>query len=91
MKGKRRMKSTVEGSIVGAPAKMTGSPPMEEEVLQVEVSIIENDALVELRCPYKEGLLLDVMQVLRELKVEVVSIQSSLSTGLLLAELRAKV
>ncbi|XP_015086121.1 basic helix-loop-helix protein A isoform X1 [Solanum pennellii] len=91
VKGKRRMKSTVEGSIVGAPAKMTGSPPMEEEVLQVEVSIIENDALVELRCPYKEGLLLDVMQVLRELKVEVVAIQSSLSTGLLLAELRAKV
>nr|ALA13579.1 bHLH1 [Solanum tuberosum] len=90
-KGKRRMKSAVEGSIGGAPAKITASPPMDEEVLQVEVSIIENDALVELRCPYKEGLLLDVMQMLRELKVEVVAIQSSLNTGLLLAELRAKV
>ncbi|KAG5587106.1 hypothetical protein H5410_047540 [Solanum commersonii] len=90
-KGKRRMKSTVEGSIGRAPAKITVSPPMDEEVLQVEVSIIENDALVELRCPYKEGLLLDVMQMLRELKVEVVAIQSSLNTGLLLAELRAKV
>ncbi|KAL3359104.1 hypothetical protein AABB24_015923 [Solanum stoloniferum] len=89
-KGKR-MKSTVEGSIGRAPAKITVSPPMDEEVLQVEVSIIENDALVELRCPYKEGLLLDVMQMLRELKVEVVAIQSSLNTGLLLAELRAKV
>ncbi|KAK4731929.1 hypothetical protein R3W88_024917 [Solanum pinnatisectum] len=91
VKGKRRMKSTVEGSIGGAPAKITVSPPMDEGVLQVEVSIIENDALVELRCPYKEGLLLDVMQMLRELKVEVVGIKSSLNTGLLLAELRAKV
>uniref|UniRef100_M1AZC2 Anthocyanin 1 n=1 Tax=Solanum tuberosum TaxID=4113 RepID=M1AZC2_SOLTU len=90
-KGKRKMKSTVEGSIGRAPAKITVSPPMDEEVLQVEVSIIENDALVELRCPYKEGLLLDVMQMLRELKVEVVAIQSSLNTGFLFAELRAKV
>lgn len=63
----------------------------DEEVLQVQVSIIENDALVELRCPYKEGLLLDIMQMLRELKVEVVAIQSSLNTGILVAELRAKV
>ncbi|XP_055813282.1 transcription factor BHLH42 isoform X2 [Solanum dulcamara] len=82
-KGKSRKKTT--------PAKITESPQMDEEVLQVEVSIIENDALVELRCPYKEGFLLDVMQMLRELKVEVVAIQSSLNTGLLLAELRAKV
>lgn len=89
-RGKRRVK-TVGGSVGGGPAKMTASPPSDEEVVQVEVSIIENDALVELRCPYKEGLLLDVMQMLRELKVEVVAIQSSLNTGFLLAELRAKV
>ncbi|CAN4093419.1 unnamed protein product [Withania somnifera] len=89
-RGKRRVK-TVEGSVGGGPAKMMGSPPSDEEVVQVEVSIIENDALVELRCPYKEGLLVDVMQLLRELKVDVVAIQSSLNTGILLAELRAKV
>ncbi|KAJ8547517.1 hypothetical protein K7X08_011103 [Anisodus acutangulus] len=92
-KGKRRMR-TVEGSVGGAPAKITAETPSateDEEVLQVEVSIIENDALVELRCAYKEGLLLDVMQMLRELKVEVVAIQSSLNDGILLAELRAKV
>lgn len=78
VKGKRRMEESTGG---GA----------DEEVLQVQVSIIENDALVELRCPYKEGLLLDIMQMLRELKVEVVAIQSSLNTGILVAELRAKV
>ncbi|KAM3216790.1 transcription factor BHLH42 [Capsicum annuum] len=91
-RGKRRILKAVEGGVGGAPAKITVSLPSDEEILPlVEVSIIENDALVELRCPYKEGLLLDVMQMLRELKVEVVAIQSSLNNGVLFAELRAKV
>ncbi|XP_019256877.1 PREDICTED: truncated basic helix-loop-helix protein A isoform X2 [Nicotiana attenuata] len=92
-RGKRRM-NTVDGSVGGGQAKITASPPStteDEEVVQVEVSIIESDALVELRCAYKEGLLLNVMQMLRELKVEVVAIQSSLNNGVFLAELRAKV
>ncbi|KAF3624748.1 hypothetical protein FXO37_31221 [Capsicum annuum] len=91
-RGKRRILKAVEGGVGGAPAKITVSLPSDEEILPlVEVSIIENDALVELRCPYKEGLLLDVMQMLRELKVEVVAIQSSLNNGVLFAEMRAKV
>ncbi|XP_059299723.1 transcription factor BHLH42 isoform X1 [Lycium ferocissimum] len=92
-RGKRTMKN-VEGSVGRSLAKITAETPCtreDEEVVQVQVSIIENDALVELRCPYKEGLLLDVMQMLRELKVEVVAIQSSLNGGIFLAELRAKV
>ncbi|PHT27266.1 Basic helix-loop-helix protein A [Capsicum baccatum] len=91
-RGKRRILKAVEGDVGGAPAKIAVSLSSDEEILPlVEVSIIENDALVELRCPYKEGLLLDVMQMLRELKVEVVAIQSSLNNGVLFAELRAKV
>ncbi|NP_001312042.1 basic helix-loop-helix protein A-like [Nicotiana tabacum] len=92
-RGKRRM-NTVDGSVGGGQATITASPPStteNEEVVQVQVSIIESDALVELRCPYKEGLLLNVMQMLRELKVEVVAIQSALNNGVFLAELRAKV
>ncbi|NP_001312452.1 basic helix-loop-helix protein A-like [Nicotiana tabacum] len=93
-RGKRRMNTVEAGNIGGGQAKMTAFPlstTEDEEVVQVEVSIIESDALLELRCPYKEGLLLDVMQMLRELKVEVVAIQSSLNNGIFLAELRAKV
>ncbi|GMI85782.1 TRANSPARENT TESTA 8 [Hibiscus trionum] len=58
----------------------------------VEVSIIESDALLELQCGYREGLLLDIMQMLREkLRIEITAVQACLSNGLLVAELRAKV
>ncbi|KAI3742721.1 hypothetical protein L1987_60415 [Smallanthus sonchifolius] len=59
--------------------------------VQVEVSIIENDALVEVQCKHREGLLLDVMKKLRELGVEITTVQSSVDGGLFTAEMRAKV
>ncbi|KAJ9543292.1 hypothetical protein OSB04_022999 [Centaurea solstitialis] len=60
-------------------------------VVQVEVSIIESDALVEIECLHREGLLLDVMKRLRELEMEVTTIQSCLNGGMCTAEMRAKV
>ncbi|XP_020113578.1 basic helix-loop-helix protein A-like isoform X1 [Ananas comosus] len=57
----------------------------------VQVSIIEADALLEMQCPYKEGLLLKIMQTIHELRLEIMSIQSSSVNGTLFAELRAKV
>lgn len=59
--------------------------------VQVEVSIIENDALVEMQCRYRDGLLLDVMKRLRELGVEITTVQSSVDAGMFSAEMRAKV
>ncbi|XP_039027554.1 transcription factor BHLH42-like [Hibiscus syriacus] len=68
-----------------------GAKPKTVETL-VEVSIIESDALLELQCGYREGLLLDLMQMLREkLRIEITAVHSSLSNGLFVAELRAKV
>lgn len=58
---------------------------------KVEVSIIENDALVEIQCLHKEGLLMDVMQVLEKLGIKVIAVQSSRNDGVFAAELRAKV
>ncbi|KAK3126680.1 hypothetical protein QOZ80_7AG0560560 [Eleusine coracana subsp. coracana] len=59
---------------------------------EVQVSIIESDALLELRCPHRDGLLLRVMQAMhRDLRLEVTSVQASSAAGVLLAELRAKV
>ncbi|KAM2672379.1 hypothetical protein EV1_008081 [Malus domestica] len=57
----------------------------------LEVSIIESDGLLELQCPYREGLLLDVMRTLTELRIETTVVQSSLNNGFFVAELRAKV
>ncbi|WVZ06786.1 hypothetical protein V8G54_020132 [Vigna mungo] len=59
---------------------------------EVEVSIIESDALLELECVHREGLLLDVMTLLRELGVEVMMVQSWVrDDGIFVAEMRAKV
>ncbi|CAK7346610.1 unnamed protein product [Dovyalis caffra] len=62
-----------------------------EPEISVEVSIIESDALLELQCGYREGLLLDIMQMLRELRIETIAVQSSMNNGIFVGELRAKV
>ncbi|CAH1424147.1 unnamed protein product [Lactuca virosa] len=72
-------------------AGSTGGGRKTARAVQVEVSIIESDALVELQCPHREGLLLDVMKKLRELGVEITTVQSCLNEGTCTAEMRAKV
>jgi len=74
-------------SSVGEPRAGAG------DVTEVQVSIIGSDALLELRCPHREGLLLRVMQALhQDLRLlEVTSVQASSAGDVLLAELRAKV
>nr|BCU83576.1 basic helix-loop-helix transcription factor [Dianthus caryophyllus] len=57
----------------------------------LQVSIIENDALVELQCAHQEGLLLDVMLKLRDMCMEVTAVQCSVNDGFIVAELRGKV
>ncbi|KAG2693644.1 hypothetical protein I3760_08G105700 [Carya illinoinensis] len=91
---KRKLR-IVEGRSGCAKAKTVDSPPPPPSPTSmetmVEVSIIESEGLLELQCPYKEGLLLDVMQTLRELRIETTTVQSSLTNGFFVAELRAKV
>jgi len=57
----------------------------------VQVSIIEHEALVELQCPWREGLLLDIMQTLSNLLFETHSVQSSVVNNTFVAKIRAKV
>nr|QTO65815.1 transparent testa 8 [Asarum canadense] len=57
----------------------------------VQVSIIESDALLELECLYREGMLIEILQTLCELRLEVTSVQSSAVNGVFVAEIRAKV
>ncbi|XP_022771095.1 basic helix-loop-helix protein A-like [Durio zibethinus] len=88
---KRKMR-IVEGSGGVAKPKAVESPQQQTAETSVEVSIIESDALLELQCGYREGLLLDIMQMLREqLRIEITAVQSSVNNGVFVAELRAKV
>ncbi|KAG4981873.1 hypothetical protein JHK87_026622 [Glycine soja] len=84
MTEKRKVR-IVEGVVAKAKAVEA------EATTSVQVSIIESDALLEIECRHKEGLLLDVMQMLREVRIEVIGVQSSLNNGVFVAELRAKV
>ncbi|CAN6213523.1 unnamed protein product [Urochloa humidicola] len=80
----------VEVSSSSCSTSGTGMPASAST--EVQVSIIESDALVELRCPSRDGLLLRVMQALyRELGLDVTAVQASSASDVLLVELRAKV
>nr|QTO65809.1 transparent testa 8 [Aristolochia lindneri] len=57
----------------------------------LQVSIIEDDALLELQCPDRLGLLLEIMQMMHRLRLEVTAVHSSTTDGVIVAKLRAKV
>lgn len=81
--------SSEKRSLTGMEGPSSSSTPVATDV---QVSIIESDALLELRCPDRRGLLVTIMQALQEqLRLEVTSVQASSDHGVLLAELRAKV
>uniref|UniRef100_A0A8R7NY44 BHLH domain-containing protein n=1 Tax=Triticum urartu TaxID=4572 RepID=A0A8R7NY44_TRIUA len=76
----------------GPSSSSSGSSSSAPVATDVQVSIIESDALLELRCPDRRGLLVTIMQALQEqLRLEVTSVQASSDHGVLLAEMRAKV
>ncbi|KAH6818848.1 hypothetical protein C2S51_002451, partial [Perilla frutescens var. frutescens] len=65
---------------------------MSDADASVEVSIIESDALVEIECLQKPGLLSDFIQALRGLGIQITTVQSSINTthATLTAHFRAK-
>lgn len=75
-----------------ARPKMLKLPsPLTSLDTNLQVSIIGGDGLLELQCPYKEGLLLDILLILQGLQIETTAVRSSVSNGVFIAELRAKV
>ncbi|PPD72192.1 hypothetical protein GOBAR_DD30913 [Gossypium barbadense] len=66
--------------IAEATKQKTVEPPPQTAETSVEVSIIESDALLELQCGYREGLLLDIMQMLREkLRIEITAVKDNMN------------
>nr|XP_010906882.1 basic helix-loop-helix protein A isoform X2 [Elaeis guineensis] len=83
---KRKIRVLEGGKGTGKHSKAVEAPST-----NVQVSIIESDALLELQCPYRDGLLLKIMQTLHELRLEITSIRSSSANGTFIAEMRAVV
>ncbi|KAK2984539.1 hypothetical protein RJ640_018917 [Escallonia rubra] len=55
------------------------------------VSVIDRNVLVEIRCPWKEGLLLEIMDATSKLHLDSHSVQTSSVDGILSLTIRAKV
>ncbi|KAL6639548.1 hypothetical protein ACP70R_023278 [Stipagrostis hirtigluma subsp. patula] len=89
----REMRTVEASSSSCSTSGGAGKPGAAAGSTEVQVSIVESDLMLELRCPHRDGLLFRVMLALhRELRLEVTSVQASSSAGgMLLAELRAKV
>ncbi|KAF5464263.1 hypothetical protein F2P56_014353 [Juglans regia] len=58
--------------------------------LDVKVSIKEQEVLIEMRCPYREYILLDVMDAINNLHLDAYSVQSSSPNGILTLTLKSK-
>lgn len=58
---------------------------------QVKVSLKELEVFVEIRCPYREYILLDIMDAMSNLHLDAHSIQSSTLDGILTLTLKSKV
>ncbi|XP_020679864.1 basic helix-loop-helix protein A [Dendrobium catenatum] len=64
---------------------------MDDTTISIQASIIESIAVLELQCPYKNGILLKIMQKLDELNLEITSINSAMVNGNFIAEFKAKI
>ncbi|KAF5478255.1 hypothetical protein F2P56_004830 [Juglans regia] len=56
----------------------------------VTVSMINKEVLIEMRCPWKEGVLLEIMDVLSNLQLDCHSVQSSTIEGILSLSFKSK-
>lgn len=74
-----------------AEPELTGDVPNDGVTLDVMVSMKEKEVLVEMKCPYREYMLLDLMDETNKLQLDVYSIQSSTLDGILTLALKSKV
>nr|AIY34723.1 anthocyanin regulatory protein [Malus hybrid cultivar] len=58
--------------------------------LDVKVCVKEQEVLIEMRCPYREYILLDIMDAINNLYLDAHSVQSSILDGVLTLSLKSK-
>lgn len=59
--------------------------------IDVNVTVIEKEAFLDMCCPWRECLLLEIVEVLSNLHLDPLSMQSSTADGVLALTIKAKV
>jgi hypothetical protein len=77
--------------IVETDPELNRAIPEDGLPLDVKVSIKEREVLIEMRCPYREYILLDVMDAINNLHLDAHSVQSTAPNGILTLTLKSKV
>ncbi|KAI4355066.1 hypothetical protein L6164_003878 [Bauhinia variegata] len=64
--------------------------PKEGIPLDVKVNMKEQEVLIEMKCPYREYILLDIMDAINNLHLDAHTVQSSTEDGVLILTLKSK-
>ncbi|KAF8365128.1 hypothetical protein HHK36_032871 [Tetracentron sinense] len=64
--------------------------PRDSLTADLTVSVIEKEVLIEIRCPWRESLLLDIMDAISNLHLDAYSVQSSTNDGILALTIKSK-
>ncbi|KAL3009128.1 hypothetical protein AAZX31_07G068000 [Glycine max] len=62
----------------------------ESKVLDVKVNVKEQEVLIEMKCPYREYILYDIMDTINNLHLDAQTVESSTSDGVLTLTLKSK-
>ncbi|KAJ6338159.1 hypothetical protein OIU76_007770 [Salix suchowensis] len=73
-----------------AEPKLDGVSPKDGVPLDLKVCTKEKEVLIEIRCPYREYMLLDIMDEASKLQLDVHSVQSSTLDGIFALTLKSK-
>lgn len=73
-----------------AELELDGVSPQDGMPLDLKVCTKEKEVLIEIRCPYREYMLLDLMDEINKLQLDVHSVQSSTLDGIFALTLKSK-
>ncbi|KAI5598650.1 hypothetical protein BDE02_02G147400 [Populus trichocarpa] len=73
-----------------AELELDGVSPKDGMPLDLKVCTKEKEVLIEIRCPYREYMLLDIMDEINKLQLDVHSVQSSTLDGIFALTLKSK-
>ncbi|KAL3604109.1 hypothetical protein D5086_004968 [Populus alba] len=73
-----------------AKLELDGVSPQDGMPLDLKVCTKEKEVLIEIRCPYREYMLLDLMDEINKLQLDVHSVQSSTLDGIFALTLKSK-